>query len=190
MAPALVRLLRFITLPVFQVVFSQSTPMSGQDPIRPYCPQTANLTGDHLTDHWYEGTIGPKHVRMFLEQDGQQMVGLYYDISDWKPILLAGHWESDGKVQIRESGANPHTTPLGRFNAQASSSGNMAGTWIENTENSGAPKSVSLNSTPQPACTGSGVWKKFINPKWHSPFLIRPPGASRWTTPTPPTVTP
>lgn len=37
-------------------------------------------------DHWYEGTIGPKQVSMFLEQDDQQTVSLYCDISDWKPI--------------------------------------------------------------------------------------------------------
>jgi hypothetical protein len=72
------------------LLFSELGPISGQDTMASYCPQTARLSG-RPADRWFEGTIGPKHVRMYVERGGQEVVGLYYDVADWKPILLGGH---------------------------------------------------------------------------------------------------
>lgn len=129
-----------------------------------YCPQTARLSGTP-TDHWFEGTIGPKHVRMYMERGGQEVVGLYYDVADWKPILLGGKWTDEGNVQVTTSLANPSVVVIGMLKGRISFSGEFVGTLTASGGNDGGQQSVAMRPAPQPSCSGSGPWQKFSNQK-------------------------
>jgi len=134
----------------------------GQETSPSYCPQTARLSGNP-TDHWFEGTIGPKHVRMYMERGGQDVVGLYYDVADWKPILLGGKWTDDGNIQVTTS--LPALTAIGALDGRLSPAGDFVGVLTTRDGNDREQQSVALRRVPQPSCSGSGAWQRFSNPK-------------------------
>src|SRR5581483_1415477 len=139
-----------------------------QDTLPSYCPQTARLSEnptDHWTDHWFEGRIGPKLVRMYMRGGGSEVVGLYYDVADWKPILLGGKWTDKGNVQVTISLPDPNIVAIGTLNGRIGPSGELVGTWTTSSENDGGQQSVAMRQVPQPSCSGSGAWQKFSNPR-------------------------
>lgn len=145
-----------------------------------YCPHTATLSGTP-TDHWFEGTMGPKHVRMYIERGGQEVVGLYYDVVDWKPILLGGKWMDDGNVQVTTSLPDSDAVVIGTLNGRITSSGGLVGTLTIRGGNDAGQHLIAMKRVPQPSCNGSEAWQKFSNPKvpitfsypasWHVEFV-------------------
>lgn len=144
------------------------------------CPQTAKLSGN-LKDHWFEGTVGPKHIRMYLRRGDPEVVGLYYDVADWKPILLGGKWTDDGDLQVTASLPDSGAVAIGTLSGRISPSGNLVGTLTANGGNDGGEQSIAMKRVPQPSCDGSGAWRKFSNPKvpiafsypasWHAEIM-------------------
>ena len=62
----------------------------GQSPNQ--CPNTKDLSNaKEMNEYWLEGVMGPKQIRMYLERGDDAVVGLYYDVADWKPILFERH---------------------------------------------------------------------------------------------------
>lgn len=146
------------------LLFSELRHTSAQDAMPSYCPQTASLSGTP-TDHWFEGTMGPKHVRMYMERGGQEVVGLYYDVADWKPVLLGGKWTDEGNVQVTTSLAEPSVVAIGTLQGRISSSGELTGTLTTSGGSDGRQQSVAMKRVPQPSCSGGGVWHRFSNPE-------------------------
>lgn len=109
--------------------------------------------------------MGPKHVRMYMERGGPEAVGLYYDIANWKPILLGGKWTDDGNVQVATSLPDPDSVTIGTLNAGITSSGDLVGTLTMRGRNDGGQQRVAMKRVPQPSCGGNGVWHNFSNPK-------------------------
>ena len=56
------------------------------------CPRTADLEVSPSQKYWFEGEIGKKHVRMYLERGGDGVVGVFYDTMNWVPLILGGKW--------------------------------------------------------------------------------------------------
>src|SRR5579862_2302467 len=65
-----------------------------------YCPQTRELQAEPSQQFILDGSMGKRHVRMYLDRGGSQVVGLfYYSEGDWEPTALGGDWDG-GRVEI------------------------------------------------------------------------------------------
>lgn len=151
------------------LLLSEVRPIPGQETIVAYCPQTARLSGNP-TDQWFAGTIGAGRVRVYVRRSDQEVVGLYYDLSDWKPILLGGQWTKEGNVRMTTSPVMPDSRPVGTLRGVLSSTGDFIGSVVSNDGTLSAQKSVAMKQVPQPSCSGAGSWQTFSNLKWPITF--------------------
>lgn len=130
-----------------------------------YCPRTHVLEGDPEEQYWLEGTIRNSKVRMYLHRAGADVVGLFYATDgDWTPTFLGGEWSAQGITLLGESA---HEAPEGRLQGQLVN-GVFTGSWATNNSDHADP--VRVAATQKPSCDGSGVWKRFDDPKWPVSF--------------------
>jgi hypothetical protein len=130
-----------------------------------YCPRTHVLEGDREEQYWLEGTIRNSKVRMYLHRAGADVVGLFYATEgDWTPTFLGGEWSAKGITLLGESADE---APKGRLQGQLVN-GAFTGSWTTNSSDQADP--VRVAATQKPSCDGSGVWKRFDDPKWPVSF--------------------
>jgi hypothetical protein len=130
-----------------------------------YCPRTHALEGTPEKEYWFEGTIRNSTVRMYLHRAGADVVGLFYTTDgDWTPTFLGGEWSAKG---IKLLGESANEDPTGRLEVQLVN-GALIGSWTLN--GSGHADPVRAANVQRPVCDGSGVWKRFDDPKWPVSF--------------------
>jgi hypothetical protein len=130
-----------------------------------YCPRTHVLEGAPEEEYWLEGAIGNSKVRMYLHRAGADVVGLFYATDgDWTPTFLGGEWSAKG---VTLSGESADEAPKGRLQGQLAN-GAFIGSWTADSSDHAEP--VRAAAMKRPACDGSGVWKRFDDPKWPVSF--------------------
>jgi hypothetical protein len=129
------------------------------------CPRTHVLGDGPQEEYWLEGTIRDKAVRMYFHRGGAGVIGLFYATDgDWTPTFLGGEWSAD---KITLSGESANQAPMGRMEVQLVN-GAFIGSWTPDSSQHADP--VRFAATQKPACDGSGVWKRFDDPKWPTAF--------------------
>jgi hypothetical protein len=130
-----------------------------------YCPRTHVLKGSPEEEYWLEGTIRKSTVRMYLHRAGADVVGLFYATDgDWTPTFLGGEWSAKGITLLGESADE---ALKGRLLGQLVN-GAFIGSWTPDSGDHADP--VRLIAMKTPTCDGSGVWKRFDDPKWPVSF--------------------
>jgi hypothetical protein len=130
-----------------------------------YCPRTHDLEAEPQEEHWFEGAVQNSTVRMYLHRGGAGVVGLFYTTNgDWTPTFLGGEWSANGIALSAEAADH---APKGHLQGQLVK-GAFIGSWTPDSSDHADP--VRLAAIQQPACDGSGVWKRFDNPKWPVSF--------------------
>jgi len=116
-------------------------------------------------EYWFEGTIRNTTVRMYLHRGGAGVVGLFYATDgDWTPTFLGGEWSAN---KITLSAESADQAPKGHLQGQLVN-GAFIGSWTPDSSDHADP--VRLAAIQKPACDGSGVWKRFDDPKWPVSF--------------------
>lgn len=130
-----------------------------------YCPQTHALEAEPQAEYWFEGTIGGRTARMYLDRGGRGVVAsLYFTAGDWTPVLLGGEWDN-GSIALSDA-TEEHPLTL-RLQGKLTMDG-FAGSWTST--GGGAALPVRLATVPEPKCDGSGPWKRFDSPQWPVSF--------------------
>jgi hypothetical protein len=150
-------------------IFAESgtAPNVGQDTELPsdICPHTHELENVVPEEHWFEGKLGKSHVKVYLQRGGAGVVGLFYaNDGAWTPTFLGGEWK-DNKITL--SAESAEHAPRGQLQGELLS-GVFTGTWIP--DSSDGAETVRLSAVQKPGCDGSGVWKRFDDPKWPVSF--------------------
>ena len=124
-----------------------------------YCPKLHPLQIAPSQKFFLEGTIGSRHVRMYLDRGGSGIVGLFFDLANWQITELGGTW-NNGQIDASDEAENHPAT--GHLNA--SPSGNrVIGSWTSEKNDVAAP--VDLATIPEPSCDGKEPWKRFDDPQ-------------------------
>jgi hypothetical protein len=131
-----------------------------------FCPRTAELEAGPSQKYWFEGALGQKHVRMYLERGGEGVVGVMYDTVDWVPLTLGGRWIA-GKETIEVTAFTERDAMGGVLKGQATASG-FTGVWSQEGGENGLP--FRLKTVTQPKCDGSERWKTFEDGRWPVSF--------------------
>ncbi|QNH62954.1 hypothetical protein [Hymenobacter sediminicola] len=124
-------------------------------------PSVAAVLGD------YEGTMAGKYafrLSITAQQPDSQLVGMYYYLSQHKPIELQGFVAPTGEIWLREfagqssgeelerppgnEAPTPSRQPSARFMVRRSPDGSLAGTWQEANSERSLP--VQLTRYPSP----------------------------------------
>lgn len=100
---------------------------------------------------------------MYLERGDDQVIGLYYELDNWKPILLGGSWHDDGSVELQEP-ADRGTVDL----ELQFKDGGLIGE---------GDRKAQLHRSPQPSCAIGGPSKTFSHPSL--PFTFDYPATWR-----------
>jgi len=132
-----------------------------------FCPKTAELEVAPSRKYWFEGTIGQKHVRMYLERGGGAAVGAFYDTADWSPLTLGGRWIDEGEGAVELIARNEWDFEGGSLKGELSGRG-LSGVWSSSKEESQV--GVHLKEVEQPRCDGKGAWKSFEDRNWPISF--------------------
>jgi hypothetical protein len=98
----------------FAMFFLLPSITSGQDMLPSYCPHTAELPRNSV-DNWFDGDLGSHHVRLYTGHGGGATVGLYYDLADWKPVLLGGTWDAKDGIRSTASTSDAEPVTLGNL---------------------------------------------------------------------------
>lgn len=119
--------------------------------------------------------MGSHRIRMYLERGDDAVVGLYYDVADWKPILLGGSWKDLGLTLQTwpELGAPDTEHRLPKFVLQGDPK-RLSGEWVPVDK---ANLRVELQSTTERSCKGEGPWRTFNATGW--PFTFSSPASWR-----------
>ena len=121
-----------------------------------YCPMTRQLETEPSQKFFFDGTLGGRGIRLFLDRGGSQVVGLfYYSDGDWNPTVLGGDWES-GAVNLTDATETHAAT--GRLQGKLAPH-QLIGTWTAVGSGNAVP--VKLSEIRKPECGGSGPWKRF-----------------------------
>jgi hypothetical protein len=130
-----------------------------------YCPKTRELEAEPSQKFFFDGTIGKRHARMFLDRGGSDVVGLFfYSSGDWNPTSLGGEWKN-GNIEMSD-GTETHPA-TGRLIAFLTEN-RLTGTWT--VSNSAHSEAVNLNAIPEPRCEGNERWKRFEDSTWPLSF--------------------
>jgi len=129
------------------------------------CPQEPKLDGVPASDYWLEGTIGKRRVRMYLERGGGVVVGVFYDVADWVPLILRGRWADGDAIELAASTRDDD--PIGKLKGRHSATG-FVGTWMP--EDGSPAQAVRLRPSSQDQCDGKGPWRRFSDPRWPITF--------------------
>ena len=129
------------------------------------CPQEPELEVAPSSEHWLEGAIGKRRVRMYLNRGGEAVVGAFYDVADWVPLILRGRWADDDAIEVTASAAEERQT--GKLKGSVSATG-LVGTW---TPEDGSPaQGVRLQRSSADSCDGNGPWRQFSDARWPITF--------------------
>ena len=133
-----------------------------------YCPQTRQLEAEPSQRFFLDGSIGKRHVRMYLDRGGSGVVGLFFDMDgNWENTLLGGTW-NNGEIDASDaSDATENHPSTGRLRASLFDN-HMTGTWVA--ANGDQPEPVELVVIPEPRCDGKDAWKLFDDPAWPASF--------------------
>ena len=137
-----------------------------------FCPKTAELETVPSGKYWFDGNLGQKHVRLFLERGGGGVVGVFYDTADWVPLIVGGRWSGADEGTIEVTARNQRDAVLAVLKGQIAAHG-FTGTWNAESEGSGVP--LQLKAVARPKCDGSESWKVFSDKRW--PITFSYPGS-------------
>lgn len=120
-----------------------------------YCPQTHPLEVEPSQKFFFDGTIGKRHIRMYLDRGGSGVVGLFFDKATWQVTELGGTWNNGQINASDEAEEHPATERL-----SASLAGDrLIGSWSPVNSNDAEP--VDLTIIPEPKCDGKESWTRF-----------------------------
>lgn len=120
-----------------------------------YCPKTHRLEAAPSQKFFLDGTIGQRHVRMYLDRGGSGVVGLFFDKTTWQITEIGGTW-NNGQIDSSDEAENHPAT--GHFSA--SFAGNrLIGSWTSENGNQADP--IDLSTIPEPTCDGKEAWERF-----------------------------
>jgi hypothetical protein len=128
-----------------------------------FCPKTAELEVAPSHKYWFEGTIGQKHVRMYLERGGGAVVGVFYDTTDWSPLTLGGRWIDGEEGAVELIARNEWDFEGGSLKGEISAQG-LSGVWSPSKDESQV--TFHLKEVEQPKCDGKGTWRVFEDGHW------------------------
>lgn len=123
-----------------------------------YCPNIHQLEVAPAQKFFLEGTIGKRHVRMYLDRGGSGVVGLFFEIANWHITELGGTW-TNGQIDASDEGENHPAT--GHLSASLVKN-RLTGNWIG--KDSSNAEIVDLATIPEPSCNGKEPWKPFDDP--------------------------
>lgn len=133
------------------------------------CPDTNPLAEENYSDHWLQGHIASKQVRMWIATGGNGVIGTLYFTSDWEPLMLVGERDKAGSLMLfAEEGDTNHRKKIARLVGTLKSQV-FSGRWTPLVEKT--PESVRLETIAKPHCeTDSGKWNLFDDPRWPITF--------------------
>ena len=137
-----------------------------------FCPKTAEMETAPSGKYWFEGNLGQKHVRMFLERGGAGVVGILYDTADWMPLTLGGRWSGGQDGTVEATARNDRDAELAIVRGKVSERG-FSGTWSTGEDGERLP--LELKAVARPKCDGSEAWKVFNDKRW--PITFSYPGS-------------
>jgi hypothetical protein len=132
-----------------------------------FCPKTAELEVSPSAKYWLEGYIGKKHVRMYLERGGAGVVGVFYDVADWVPLILGGRWTSGELESIEMTALSARDATAAVLRGHFTERG-LDGVWLVGGEENGT--AFQLKTASEAKCDGSGGWKTFQDGHWPVTF--------------------
>jgi hypothetical protein len=132
-----------------------------------FCPKTAELEVSPSSKYWFDGYIGQKHVRMYLERGGGGVVGVLYDTADWNPLILGGRWITGDQESIEVTALSARDAAAAILKGHVTERG-FGGVWKAGGEQDGTE--FQLKAAAQPKCDGSGSWKTFQDGHWPVSF--------------------
>lgn len=140
-------------------------PVDSQNLQTGYCPQTRQLEAEPSQRFFLDGSIGNRHVRMYLDRGGSSVVGLFFNMGgNWENTLLGGTWNHG---EIDASDATEEHPATGHLKASLADQ-HLLGTWVAANSNQTEP--VKLAVIPEPRCDGKETWKRFDDPAWSVSF--------------------
>lgn len=159
--------MRFALLPVVIVATALAQAPTPKQQQTGYCPKTAVLEASPQQQFWFEGTLGKRHVRMYLDRGGDGVVGVFYDTADWVPVLLGGKWMSGPTEKMELIARSERDVGLGVMKGRLTANG-LVGEWTQGNED----KEIAfhLKGVPQPKCDGKEPWKSFNDSHWPITF--------------------
>jgi hypothetical protein len=130
------------------------------------CPSTPLLELAPSSEHWFEGSMGRRQVRMHLERGGDAVVGVFYDTANWVPLILGGRWSNGDAIEA--AGRTEDDVVAGQLHGRISASGFM-GSWTP--KGRAGTEQVRMKRVPQPQCEHyAGAWRQFSDPRWPVTF--------------------
>lgn len=138
------------------------------------CPSKPPLEAAQSSQHWLQGSVGQNQVRMYLERGGEVVVGVLYDMQNWRPLILGGRWKEGGIVELT---ARIEDAPFGQLNGRIIGGG-FAGSWKAQGNVAIESGPVRLKAMPRPNCGQlAGTLRQFSDPQW--PVTFSYPGSWR-----------
>ena len=151
---------------VFAVALAAAQAPSTKEYQEAVCPSTPPLEVAPSSEHWFEGFIGRRRVRMHLERGGEAVVGTFYDTANWVPLILGGRWINGGVVEA--TGRTEDDSVAGRLHGRITTSG-FVGSWTP--QGRAGTEPVQLKRVAQPECGHyTGAWRQFSDPRWPVTF--------------------
>jgi len=160
-----------ILIVVLMATASGQTP-KGKQYQTGYCPRTAQLEVSPSEKFWFEGALGEKNVRMYLERGGEGVVGAFYDTADWEPLTLGGQRIAEHQGAMELTAFTEHDREVGFVKGHVTRDG-LEGTWSNTRDKDGF--AFHLKKVTQPKCDGSEPWKIFEDGRW--PIHFSYPGS-------------
>lgn len=155
MLPHIMRVCRSVLLLLVLV----STSLAAEEVNGAACPRTPVLGDSPRRQLWLRGEIGDYLTRMYLEQGGPTIIGVYYYTADvpWRPVVLGGSLNGDA---LEASDQADETPAAGQLTGNLTSTG-FVGAW---TPKGSVHLPARLRFEAAPSCKGSGPWKRLNDP--------------------------
>ena len=124
------------------------------------CPLTPALGDRPSRQLWLRGDIGGRAARMYLQQGGTTIIGVYYYTADtpWIPVILGGRLAGNA---LQASDKDDEAPATGELTGKIIRTG-FVGAWTPS--GGDHPLSAHLRFEPAPSCKGSGPWKRLDDP--------------------------
>jgi hypothetical protein len=153
------------------VLFVMATASAQTPPPKQYqtgfCPKTAELEAGPRAEYWFEGVLGKKHVRMYLNRGGAGVVGVFYETESWVPVFLGGKWIAGQPGAVELTARTQRDFEIGEVKGQLNE-GELVGAWTPKGEETGI--SFRFKAVAQPKCDGTEPWKSFHDSHWPITF--------------------
>lgn len=138
-----------------------------------FCPKTAELGTSPRGEYWFEGALGKKHVRVYLNRGGEGVAGVLYDTEGWVPVFLGGKWTGGQSGAMELTARTQRDYEIAEVKEQINEAGELVGTWTARGEQVGTP--FHWKAVTQPRCDGKEAWKNFHDSHW--PITFSYPGS-------------